>query len=76
MEGSLEELRARLAEVDDRLALKLAEKDESARRTEELKNEARAINAERDPLAEQVAKLEREAREADGVPLTTIGPGE
>lgn len=76
MDGSLEELKARLTDVEDRLALKLAEKDETAARLEELKTEARALNAERDPLAVQVAALEREARAAEGIPLTQIGPGE
>lgn len=75
MESSLEELRARLTDVDDRLALKIAEKDEAAARVEALKTELRALNLERDPVANEVAELERSERAAAGVPITAIGDG-
>lgn len=75
MEGSLEELRAKLTDVDDRLVLKIAEKDEAQLRVESIKNELRALNAERDPLAEEVAVRERAERASAGVPITNLGDG-
>lgn len=76
VDSGLEDLRARLTDVDDRLALKIAEKDEAAAKVEALKQELRNLNQERDPLANQVAELERNERAEAGVPITAIGDGE
>lgn len=68
LESELAELEPVLAEFDENLAVKLAEKEDAAAAYEAAKDEVRAVNAQRDPVRLRVMELQREIGQIVGIP--------